>query len=112
MQKEVILMAVKTSAKRPAQRKGAKRPQAADWRTKQRRSRGQGPHSYSVVEAGRMVGLSKSASYRAIHLKQIPAIEVNGGWIVPRAIWDRMLGLETPAEIERTAKTALQSTGA
>ena len=84
---------MKTNTKRPAQRKGGKHPQSSEWRAKPRRSRGQGPHSYSVVQAGQMIGLSRSASYRAARSGQIPTLPVNGGMIVPKRIWDEMLGL-------------------
>lgn len=78
---------MKTNAKRPARGKGTGRP------GKKRRTRGQGPFAYTVPVAGAMIGLSRSASYRAVHLKQIPAVEINGGWIVPKLRWDAMLGI-------------------
>jgi hypothetical protein len=65
-----------------------------------RRSRGQGPYSYTVTQAGAMIGLSRSASYRAVHSGQIPTIEVNGGWVVPKLRWDALLGIEAPQKAE------------
>jgi hypothetical protein len=44
-----------------------------------------------------MVGLSRSAAYRAMHAGQIPAIEINGGWVVPKLLWDQRLGIGAPA---------------
>jgi hypothetical protein len=63
-------------------------------RKKQRRSRGMGPHSYTVPAAGQMIGLSRSANYRAAHSGEIPTIQINGGMVVPKALWDGMLGIE------------------
>jgi hypothetical protein len=83
---------MKTNAKRPPRAKGR------SGLPKKRRPRGTGPFSYTVQKAGAMIGLSRSASYRAVHLKQIPTIEVNGGWVVPRLIWDEMLGIKGAAK--------------
>jgi hypothetical protein len=68
---------------------------------KKRRPRGQGPFSLTVAAAGAMIGLSRTAAYRAVHAGQIPAIEVNGGFVVPKLPWLRMLGIpdtQPPAE--------------
>jgi hypothetical protein len=94
-------MATKTSAKPATGKPKGKARQAS--RKKQRRSRGQGPHSYTVVQAGQMIGLSRSASYRAAHNGQIPTVEINGGWIVPKALWDGMLGVEAEQKAEAAA---------
>jgi hypothetical protein len=91
-------MAVETSAKRPA--RGKLKGKARQAARKKRRTRGQGPFAYTVPAAGAMIGLSRSASYRAAHSGQIPTIEVNGGWVVPRLRWDGMLGIETAAKVE------------
>lgn len=71
---------------------------------KKRRPRGQGPFSYTITQAGKMIGLSRSAAYRAAHLGQIPTIEVNGGWIVPKAIWDAMLGITIVSKADNRIK--------
>jgi|HubBroStandDraft_2_1064218.scaffolds.fasta_scaffold1826701_1 hypothetical protein len=112
-------MAAKTSAQRPAQSKGAGEGQGEPSRKKtvsaklnalrrktgkgkqRRRSRGQGPFSYTVPAAGAMIGLSRSAAYRAMHAGQIPAIEINGGWVVPKLLWDQRLGIKAPAATAR-----------
>jgi hypothetical protein len=79
---------------------GKSRGKARQVSRKKRRSRGQGPFSYTIPQAGSMIGLSRSASYRAAHLGQIPTLEVNGGKIVPKPIWDGMLGIEAAAKVE------------
>jgi hypothetical protein len=89
------LMSSKASAKRPP--RGKKRGEPP----KKRRPRGQGPFSLTVPAAGAMIGLSRTAAYRAVHAGQIPAIEVNGGFVVPKLPWLRMLGIpdtQPPAE--------------
>jgi hypothetical protein len=43
-----------------------------------------------------MVGLSRSAAYRAMHAGQISAIEINGDWVVPKLLWDQRLGIKPP----------------
>jgi hypothetical protein len=43
-----------------------------------------------------MVGLTRSASYRAARSGQIPTIPAGKGRIVPRLIWERLLGIESP----------------
>jgi hypothetical protein len=80
-------MSAKTNATRPL------RGKARGGLPKKRRSRGHGPFSLTVPAAGAMIGLSRSAAYRAAHAGQIPTIEDNGGWIVPRLPWERMLGI-------------------
>lgn len=47
--------------------------------------------TYSVIEAGRMLGLGVNSSYRAAHRKEIPTIRVGGRLLVPKAAFDRML---------------------
>lgn len=97
-------MAVKTSTERPAS--GKLRDKARQASRKKRRSRGQGPFSLTVPAAGAMIGLSRSAAYRAAHAGQIPTIEVNGGWIVPRLLWERMLGIPDSQTSEENVESA------
>lgn len=47
-----------------------------------------------------MIGLTKSASYRSANAGHIPTIPAGRGRIVPRLIWERMLGIEPAAETE------------
>ena len=93
-------MSAKTSAKRPP------RGKERGGLPKKRRSRGHGPFSLTVPAAGAMIGLSRSAAYRAAHAGQIPTLEVNGGWIVPRLPWERMLGISDRQTNEETAEIA------
>jgi excisionase family DNA binding protein len=39
---------------------------------------------YSVVEAGRLLGLGRSASYEAARSGQLPTIKIGGRYRVPR----------------------------
>jgi hypothetical protein len=48
---------------------------------------------YSVPEAGEMVGLSRNGSYLAAARGEIPVIRFGSKLVVPKAIWDRKLGL-------------------
>jgi hypothetical protein len=44
---------------------------------------------YSVPHAGRMIGLGRSQSYRAVELGRIPAERDGKFLLVPRKPWDR-----------------------
>jgi hypothetical protein len=57
-----------------------------------------GSLAYSIPQAGRMIGLSRAASYEAARRGQIPYQEYGKRKIVPRAIWLRRLGIETSAD--------------
>jgi len=46
-----------------------------------------------VVLAGRVLGIGKSAAYRARETGDIPSIKVGGQWRVPTAKLREMLGL-------------------
>jgi excisionase family DNA binding protein len=66
-----------------------------------------GPYGLTVEEAGRLVGLSRSAAYRAVKEGSIPALKIGRAFIVPRAIWLRKLGVEaapkSTREVDRKA---------
>src|SRR5215471_3173937 len=53
-----------------------------------------GTHGYSIPQAGRMIGLSRAGSYEAAKRGEIPTQEYGGRKIVPKAVWDRKLGIE------------------
>jgi hypothetical protein len=53
--------------------------------------------AYSIPQAGAMVGLSRNGAYDAARRGEIPVMEFGRKKIVPKAVWDRMLGL-TPDE--------------
>ena len=50
------------------------------------------PETYSVPEAGRMVGLGKNASYDAARRGELPVLRFGRILRVPRAALERMLG--------------------
>jgi hypothetical protein len=53
-----------------------------------------GTHAYSIPQAGRMIGLSRGASYDAAKKGEIPTQQYGDRFIVPKALWDRKLGIE------------------
>jgi excisionase family DNA binding protein len=50
------------------------------------------PDTYSVPEAGRIVGLGKNASYDAVRRGELPVLRFGRILRVPRAALERMLG--------------------
>jgi hypothetical protein len=50
--------------------------------------------AYSIPEAGAMVGLSRNGAYDAANRGEIPVLEFGRKKVVPKAIWDRKLGIE------------------
>jgi excisionase family DNA binding protein len=50
------------------------------------------PETYSVPEAGRIVGLGKNASYDAARRGELPVLRFGRLLRVPRAALERMLG--------------------
>jgi hypothetical protein len=52
-----------------------------------------GSAAYSVPQAGAMVGLSRNGSYDAAKRGEIPTIQFGKKKVVPKALWDRKLGL-------------------
>lgn len=53
-----------------------------------------GTHAYSIPQAGRMIGLSRGASYAAAKAGEIPTQQYGERLIVPKAVWDRKLGIQ------------------
>jgi hypothetical protein len=53
-----------------------------------------GTHAYSIPQAGRMVGLSRGASYAAAARGEIPTEWFGDRGVVPKAPWHRKLGIE------------------
>jgi hypothetical protein len=49
--------------------------------------------AYSIPQAGAMVGLSRSGAYDAARRGEMPILEFGRKKIVPKAVWDRMLGI-------------------
>ena len=52
--------------------------------------------AYSIPQAGAMVGLSRNGSYDAARRGEIPVLEFGRKKIVPKALWNRMLGIPAP----------------
>lgn len=52
----------------------------------------------TVVEAGRALGLGRSASYEAVARGEIPSLRVRGRIVVPTAALRRMLMLDEHPE--------------
>lgn len=51
----------------------------------------EGPHTYSVPEAGRILGLGKNASYEAARRGEIPVLRFGRKLRVPRVALERLL---------------------
>jgi hypothetical protein len=49
--------------------------------------------AYSIPDAGAMVGLSRNGSYDAARRGEIPVLEFGRKKVVPKALWDRKLGI-------------------
>ena len=46
---------------------------------------------YGVVEAGRLLGMGRSASYEAVRSGALPSIKIGGRYKVPKAVLLRLL---------------------
>jgi hypothetical protein len=53
--------------------------------------------AYSIPQAGAMVGLSRNGSYEAAKRGEIPVLSFGKKKVVPKALWDRKLGLTEAA---------------
>ncbi len=47
--------------------------------------------TYTVQEAGRIVGICKNSAYEAVRSGALPGIKIGGKWVVPKAALDRLL---------------------
>jgi excisionase family DNA binding protein len=47
--------------------------------------------TYTVVEAAKLLGLSRMAAYAAVSTKEIPSLRIGRRVLVPRAALERML---------------------
>ncbi len=52
--------------------------------------------TYTVEEAGHILGLSRNSSYKAATAGQIPTIRIGNRLLVPKIAIDRLLGAVTP----------------
>jgi excisionase family DNA binding protein len=50
-----------------------------------------GVRTITVEEAGRRLGISRSAAYRCVERREIPALRLGRFWKVPIDAFDRML---------------------
>jgi excisionase family DNA binding protein len=57
--------------------------------------------TYSVPEAGRLLGLGRSSAYAAARRREIPVLEFGRLLRVPKAALDRMLERAEPTKRER-----------
>ena len=48
--------------------------------------------TYTVAEAGELLGISRGSAYEAVKAGDIPVLKIGGRLLVPRAALDRMLG--------------------
>jgi excisionase family DNA binding protein len=49
--------------------------------------------AYTITEAGAMIGLSRNGAYDAARRGEIPVLKFGRIYRVPKALWDRKLGL-------------------
>jgi excisionase family DNA binding protein len=49
--------------------------------------------TYTLEEAGRLLGLGRNAIYAAAHSGEVPTIRVGHKWLVPKAALHRLLGI-------------------
>lgn len=54
--------------------------------------------TYTVPEAGAMIGLKKNTAYEAAKRGQIPTIRIGGLLRVPRKLWDAIVDGDRAAE--------------
>ncbi len=66
-----------------------------------------GRATITVEEAGRILGISRSAAYRAANAGQIPTIRVGRRLLVPTAKFCEMLGLSIEDIMDRLAPADL-----
>jgi len=58
---------------------------------------GDWPATMTVSEAARIIGISRSAGYRAVHKGEIPTIRIGGRLLVPTAKLRELLGMSHTA---------------
>ena len=47
--------------------------------------------TYTVAEAGELLGISRGSAYEAAKTGDIPVLKIGGRLLVPKAVLDRML---------------------
>ena len=63
--------------------------------------------TYSVAEAGKMLGVGRNAAYQAVHRGEIPVIQIGRRLVVPKAALERLLADPGPADSQPAIKLAL-----
>ncbi len=53
--------------------------------------------TYTIEEAGKMLGIGRNQSYGAAERGEIPTIRIGKRLLVPKATFDRLLGLRVEA---------------
>ena len=53
--------------------------------------------TYSVPEAGKMLGVGRNAAYQAVRRGEIPVIQIGRRLVVPKAALERLLAGAEPA---------------
>ncbi len=61
------------------------------------RERASEQRTYSVMEAARILGISRNSAYEGVRRGEIPVIRVGGRILVPAAALNRLLGIEGTA---------------
>jgi excisionase family DNA binding protein len=51
--------------------------------------------TYSIAEAGELLGIGKNSIYNAAHRGEIPSIKIGGRLLVPKVALDRLLQEES-----------------
>lgn len=57
-----------------------------------------GPATYTVEQAGNLVGVGRSSAYTAVATGQLPSIRIGRRILVPRAALERLLRGETAGQ--------------
>lgn len=71
-----------------------------------------GPLTLTVEEAGRLLGISRGAAYRAAACGQIPTIRLGRRLLVPTARLHQLLGLTDPsASVDAIDGEPVEETG-
>ena len=52
--------------------------------------------TYTVVEAARVLGISREVAYRAVSTGEIPSVRIGKRILIPRVALDRLLAADTP----------------
>jgi excisionase family DNA binding protein len=66
--------------------------------------------TYTVLEAARLLGISRGAAYEGVASGEIPSIRIGRRLLVPRAAFNRLLDLkDAPVEADHKAETIAEA---